>query len=165
MRSTGKPILVFRPQAARISSRNFSLGLYAPYSPDSCIEFFRKSVAPDPTNGRITQTPENSAVGIRVAPVQTILVVQMNQRFQGVFRRARPLQDFLLPKASASNCESTPRERAASAQRSGAQRRSSHFPFVDRLEILPLVTRMFAQRLFRPIGQWVVIVISVGEEM
>src|ERR1700743_2799909 len=45
-----------------------------------------------------SQTPENSAVRVRIAPIQAVFVVQMNQHFRRVLRRPRPFQNFLPPK-------------------------------------------------------------------
>ncbi len=68
------------------------------------------------------EAPEDPAVGVGVAAVERVLVVELDQDLERRPRRRRSTRASSCPTACAGSCGSAPRARAAAARRSRARR-------------------------------------------
>src|ERR1700722_10071000 len=90
------------------TKKSFLLAIFAEVFVD--VQFASRVVRTHVTNGAkngalgspgaiiAAQAPKNSAVGIRIAAIEGVAVIQFDQDFEGLLRSFRPFENFLAPE-------------------------------------------------------------------
>src|ERR1700690_3347274 len=101
------------------------------------------------------EAPENPVIGVRIAAVKGVPIIQLDHDFERLLRRARPLQN-LLPPEHAQVVVNAPLANQLALRRIPERIVGvGCCKFFQRINVPPLVVRVFGQSLPRPIRQCV----------